>query len=80
VNSVDATGITDLLQAEATDRITINLPLGREQKKDPQLNEIISFVENGELPDDNMRARKLSLQESMFAMVDDVLYKVDPKK
>ena len=55
----------------------MHTPLGTEEKKDSQL---ILFIEKGELPKDDNRARKLSLQESMFVIVDGVLYKVDPKK
>jgi len=77
MSSVDTTDVTTLLQVRAPDPITMYLPLGREQRKDPQLSEIISFGENGELPEDNSRARKLSLLESMFVMVDGVFYKVD---
>ena len=81
VGSVDTSrDITTLLQEEATDSTTMPIPLGRQQRQDPELKEIMLFVETGELPKDDSRARKLSLQGSMFVIVDSVLYKVDPKK
>ena len=49
-----------------------------EQKKDEQLREIIQFLEMGELPSDDTRACKIALQQSLFVMVD-VLMFVDMK-
>lgn len=54
--------------------------LPQEQRKDPVLLEIINFLEKGELPSDEGRARKIALQSSMFVLMDDVLYFVDTKQ
>ena len=81
VSSVDATtDIPTLLMVEAPDCITGQDYLGREQWKDPNLSEIIVFLEKGELPKNDSRARKLSLQESMFIVLGGILYRVDLKK
>ena len=52
----------------------------QEQRKDTVVLEIIHFLERGELPSDEGRARKIALQSSMFALMDDVLYFIDPKQ
>ena len=51
-----------------------------EQWKDPQLREIIHFLDTDELPADDKQARKIAVQQSMFTVVDDVLYYIDPKR
>ena len=54
--------------------------LGDEQRRDPQVMEIFRFMEAEELPSDSKRARKIATQQSLFTIVDDVLYFVDPKQ
>ena len=82
VSTKDAdTDISDLLQANP-------VPLGEErrehygaeQRKDPGLKEMIDFLQDGALPGDPQRAKKVSAQESLFALVDSVLYFVDPHR
>ena len=51
-----------------------------EQRKDPQLREIIHFLDTDELSADDKRVRKIAVQQSMFTVVDDVLYYIDPKR
>ena len=48
-----------------------------EQRKDPGVMEVIRFLEDGVLPEDNNRARKLALQENLFVIIDRVLYHLD---
>ena len=43
------------------------------------LREIIDFLEKGALPTDDGRARKISLRESLFTIIDGILYFIDPK-
>ena len=43
------------------------------------MKEIIDFIEKGALPEDSSRARKIALQESLFCIVDGILYSLDPK-
>ena len=51
----------------------------KEQKKDSDLLEVISFLHSGVLPKDERKARKIALRSPLFAIVDDTLYYVDPK-
>ena len=50
-----------------------------EQRRDMDLREIIDFLEKGALPTDDGRARKISLRESLFTIIDGILYFIDPK-
>ena len=52
---------------------------GTEQQKDRELRDIIQFLKDGSLPDDNKVAKRISCQSSCFAIVDGILYFVDPK-
>ena len=54
--------------------------LANMQAEDPDLQELHVFVKQGHLPQDEIRARKMVLQQSLFTVVDDVLYFVDPKR
>ena len=69
--------IRQLLQSESVDMSNVCSSLGEEQRKDPQLREMIAFVEKGVLPSDEPRARKLALQANQFAVIDGILYFVD---
>ena len=51
-----------------------------EQRKDTELREILDYLECGALPDDDSRARKIVLQGSQFAVIDEILYFMDPKQ
>lgn len=51
-----------------------------EQRKDTELWEILDYLECGALPDDASRARKIVLQGSQFAVIDGILYFIDPKQ
>ena len=51
-----------------------------EQAKDPAVHELLQFIERGHLPEDDHRARKIAFQQSLFAVVEGVLYYVDPKR
>lgn len=53
--------------------------MGKEQRKDLQLREVMALVEKGVLPSDESRATKLVLQATVFFVIDDTLYYVDPK-
>ena len=54
--------------------------LATEQERDPDVLELRNFIERGILPPDEVRARKMALQQSSFALVYGVLYFVDPKR
>ena len=50
-----------------------------EQAKDVQVKEIVDFLEKGDLPEDQKRARKVVAQGPLFAIVNGILYFRDPK-
>ena len=78
INSEPITSTDILLQAEPL--VGTPTSFGEEQRKDPQLKDIIHFLTTNELPTDNKRARKIAMQQSIFTVVDDVLYYIDPKR
>ena len=51
-----------------------------QQRRNAHLQEIIDYLECGVLPDDSSRARRIILQESQFAVIDGILYFIDPKQ
>ena len=51
-----------------------------EQHKDPEVMEILEYVNSGRLPSDAHRARQLVSEGSVFVAVDDILHYVDPKR
>ena len=52
---------------------------GAQQQKDKELKEMIQFLMDGSLPDDNKVARKVAIQATCFTIIDGVLYFVDNK-
>lgn len=50
------------------------------QAQDPDMQELLAYVKHGRLPKDRVRAQKIVLQQSLFSVVDGVLYYVDPKQ
>lgn len=77
VNSEPITSTDVLLQAKPL--VGTPTSFGEEQQKDPQLKDIIQFLNTDELPSDVKQAKKITAQQSMFAVVDNVLYYVDSK-
>ena len=55
-------------------------PLSRRQREDPHLRQIITYLESGDLPDEEKRAREIVLGASQFTLDDEVLYKFNPDK
>ena len=49
------------------------------QRKDLEILEIVIFLEKRELPLDEKRAHQIALQVSLFALVDGMLFYIDPK-
>ena len=78
LSSVPITSTNVLLQAEPL--VGTPTSFREEQWKDPQLREIIHFLDTDELPADDKQARKIAVQQSIFTVVDDVLYYIDPKR
>ena len=54
--------------------------LGEQQHGDPHLQEIIRYLENGELPADDRQARQVLLGQSDFTILDGILYRVEKDK
>jgi len=71
--------ITELMQEGLDSPGVEEEGYGAEQGKDPSLKEMIDFLQNGVLPEDSDRARKLSAQECLFALVDGILYFIDAR-
>ena len=47
---------------------------------DPEISEIVEFLEDGVLPDNDQRARELTLTQAQYEVIDDVLYHIKPDK
>lgn len=69
--------IDSLLQSNSASTPLISME--DEQRKDPDVMEVIKFLEDGVLPGDRDRARKLALQENLFVIIDRILYHLDSK-
>ena len=78
---VQQANLSTLLQQAPfeSDRINSHHALATEQSQDPKIQEIIEFIQHGRLPLNETTARKLSLQQSLFAILDGILYFIDPK-
>ena len=50
-----------------------------EQQEDRELRDIIQFLRDASPPEDDKAAKRISCQASCFAIIDGVLYFVDPK-
>ena len=76
--SVSEMNIDSLLRSDVVP--TSLTSLEEEQRRDPEMMEVIKFLEEGVLPEDQNRARKLALQEPLFTIIDRVLYYLDSKQ
>ena len=70
--------ITDLLATPQ--QLVRNEDFAAEQKKDPDVKEIIDFMEREDLPMDDRRARRIALQRSVFVMEKGILFYLDPRQ
>ena len=50
-----------------------------EQVRDPFVREVFNFMRSRQLPEDKVLACKIALQESLFTILDGILYYLDPK-
>ena len=78
VAAIQSKEITELLMSRPLPPPNNNFV--EEQRQDASIQEIVSFLERNELPQDEQRAQKVALQGPLFTIVDSVLYFVDPKK
>ena len=74
----NATGLTTLLSQSPA--AVSNQDFVTEQRKDPELVELISFLERGELPADDRRAHRIVLQKPAFTMEHGMLIYIDAKQ
>ena len=74
----DPSNIQTLLRTEPEKAVPDSF--AEEQRKDPALLEIFGFLQKGELPSEERRARKIALQASLFTIDDEILYYVDPRQ
>ena len=51
--------------------------LKERQRKDPELLQVILYLESGVLPADDKRAREIALTHSQYEIVDSILYHVE---
>lgn len=50
-----------------------------EQRKDPDIQEIIAFLSTGKLPDCDQKPKRIAAQAPSFALVNGVVYLLDSK-
>ena len=74
-----STTIPELLEAAPTPIEDVDY-FAREQLKDPDVLELIRYLDSGELPAGDTKARKLVAQAFSFALVNGILYFVDPRR
>ena len=78
VNS--GTDMSELLKESPTPHgVEQQAQYGVEQRKDPDLKEMIDFFQDNVLPEDSTRAKQLSAQESQFILMDGILYYIDAR-
>ena len=58
----------------------LNKSFADEQRKDPEIVEMINFLQRGKLPTDDQRARQIVLQKPVFTMEEGMLFYLDPKQ
>ena len=54
--------------------------LSVKQLADPEIAEVITYLEDNVLPINEQRARKLTLTRTQYEVIDDVLYHIEPDK
>ena len=57
-----------------------NSDFATEQRRDPNLEQVINFLVAGNLPSEEKTARQIILQKSLFTIQHDILYYVDPRQ
>ena len=78
--SVSTSTVSDLLVQSHHDTLEVAESFGNQQRKDPALLNIVTFLKDGQLPADESIARKVALQAPLFALINDTLYFVDRKE
>ena len=68
--------VTDLLGRPPLQ--PLNESFADEQREDPEIVEMIKFLQRGKLPTDDQRARQIVLQKPVFTMEEGMLFYLDP--
>ncbi|XP_062502489.1 uncharacterized protein LOC134179568 [Corticium candelabrum] len=71
--------IRETLRAGAIEAFENHSDYTSEQRKDPQLKENADSLSDGHLPEDANKAKIVALQESLFVLIDEILYYVEHK-
>ena len=66
------TDIESFLKMDSDNNTTTDF--SQEQKKDTQVSDIFCFLQDGQLPTKEKRAKKVLIQQDLFAIVDNILY------
>ena len=77
-DGITPTEVTDLLETSPMPIQSQDFAV--EQGRDPRLKEIIDFLEQGDLPEEEKRARQIALQKSQFTLQGNILYYLDHKQ
>ena len=81
IDSIDVPeDIRELLGVEPFSQTSSNTDFSAEQGKDIVLKAMMDHLRDGSLPGDDQAARKLVMQSPLFALVDGILYYVNPKQ
>ena len=72
--------VTSLLSQDPTQQVSLPASFVSDQRKDPECKQILAFLQQKLLPDDEAQAKYLVRMADRFAVVDSVLYYIDPKK
>ena len=78
-NAVVAAVSTRALSVEEGEE-SVEESLSQRQRQDPQLADIINYLETGDLPQEDKRARELTLSRSFFTLLEGILYRIEPDK
>jgi len=70
--------LCDLLELEPA--TVIDVSFVEEQRKDPDILEIVSYLYKGELPDCDKKAKRLAAQAPLFTLMNGILYFLDSKR
>ena len=78
ITSAEDETISTLLDLEPNHHHSVNSFVA-EQRKDPWIESMVLYLEDGQLPEDQKAARKLAAMGLSFTLQDGVLYFVDSK-
>ena len=80
ITVVQSEGTTDIWELLAAPTLTSSYQdFSVEQSKDPELQQLLCFIQNGKLPESNNSAHKVAAQAPLFTLVDGVFFFVNPK-